>query len=167
MSPPLLSIEDLSIHFGPAADPMKAVDKASFDVQRGETVVLVGESGSGKSITALAAMRLLPHAARLAGGSIVLDGTDILALPESRMRNIRGARVGMIFQEPQSSLNPVITVGKQIGEVLRRHKGLRGQAEIDHVIALLDAVAMIGVGIGLFFAFANPFVGQLQAALGG
>jgi len=140
MSPPLLSIEDLSIHFGSVADPMKAVDKASFDIQRGETVVLVGESGSGKSITALAAMRLLPHAARVAGGSIVLDGTDILALPENRMRGIRGARVGMIFQEPQSSLNPVITVGKQIGEVLRRHKGLRGQAQVDRVIALIAAV---------------------------
>jgi ABC-type microcin C transport system duplicated ATPase subunit YejF len=140
MSTPLLSVDELSVHFGSAKDPVKAVDKASFDVSRGETVVLVGESGSGKSITALSIMRLLPHAARIAGGSIGLDGTDILALPESRMRDVRGARVGMIFQEPQSSLNPVITVGKQIGEVLRRHKGLRGKAEADRVIELLDAV---------------------------
>ncbi|MDP6183919.1 MAG: ATP-binding cassette domain-containing protein, partial [Gammaproteobacteria bacterium] len=90
MSTPLLSVDELSVHFGSAKDPVKAVDKASFDVSRGETVVLVGESGSGKSITALSIMRLLPHAARIAGGSIGLDGTDILALPESRMRDVRG-----------------------------------------------------------------------------
>ena len=140
MSTPLLSIEDLSIHFGSSVDPMRAVDRVSFDVLRGETVVLVGESGSGKSITALAAMRLLPHAARVVNGSIRLDDTDILALPERRMRDIRGRRVGMIFQEPQSSLNPVITIGKQIGEVLRRHKDLRGQALSDRVVELLTAV---------------------------
>ncbi len=140
MRPPLLRIEDLSIHFGRADDPLRAVDRVSFEVQRGETVVLVGESGSGKSITALAMMRLLPHAARIANGNIFLDDIDILALPEKQMRDIRGRRVGMIFQEPQSSLNPVITIGKQIGEVLRRHKGLRGQALTDRIIELLDAV---------------------------
>ena len=140
MSSPLLRIEDLSIHFGAADEPMKAVNGVTFDVGRGETVVLVGESGSGKSITALSAMRLLPHAARVVSGSIWLDGSDMLALPERAMRDIRGRRVGMIFQEPQSSLNPVITIGKQIGEVLRRHKGLRGQALTDRVIELLTAV---------------------------
>lgn len=140
MASNLLSIEDLSIQFGAIDAPTEAVNHASFGINRGETVVLVGESGSGKSITALAAMRLLPHAARIAGGSIILEGTDVLALPENRMRDIRGARMGMIFQEPQSSLNPVITIGKQIGEVLRRHKGLRGQAEKDRVVELLEAV---------------------------
>lgn len=119
---------------------MKAVDRISFDVMRGESVVLVGESGSGKSITALAVMRLLPHAARVAGGNIALAQTDILAVPENQMRDVRGARIGMIFQEPQSSLNPVITIGKQIGEVLRRHKGLHGKAETNRVIELLEAV---------------------------
>ncbi len=140
MSKPLLSIDELSIHFGGTDDPIRAVERASFDVRRGETVVLVGESGSGKSITALSAMRLLPHAARVANGSIRLDDIDILALPEYRMRDIRGRRIGMIFQEPQSSLNPVITIGKQIGEVLKRHKGLRGRALMERVIELLTAV---------------------------
>ena len=123
MARPLLRIQNLSIHFGSEEDPVRAVDHVSFEVQRGETVILVGESGSGKSITALSAMRLLPHAARVTNGSIWLEGIDILALPEHRMRDIRGSRLGMIFQDPQSSLNPVISIGKQIGEVLKRHKG--------------------------------------------
>ncbi|TDJ61573.1 MAG: ABC transporter ATP-binding protein [Proteobacteria bacterium] len=142
MSSSLLRIDNLSIHFGPTENPLMAVDRASFDLRRGETVVLVGESGSGKSILALSIMRLLPHAARIIGGTITLEDTDILALPESRMRTIRGARVGMIFQEPQSSLNPVITIGKQIGEVLRRHKGLRGRAQAMRIIELLTAVGI-------------------------
>jgi peptide/nickel transport system ATP-binding protein len=136
----LLRIEQLGVHFGSTSDPMKAVDHVSFTVARGETVVLVGESGSGKSITALSIMRLLPHAARIATGNIYLGDTDILAVPENRMRNVRGGRIGMIFQEPQSSLNPVLTIGKQIGEVLRRHKGLRGKDERKRVIELLKAV---------------------------
>ncbi len=140
MSRPLLRIQNLSIHFGSEEDPLRAVNHVSFEVQRGETVILVGESGSGKSITALSAMRLLPHAARVTNGSIWLEGVDILALPEHRMRDIRGSRLGMIFQDPQSSLNPVISIGKQIGEVLKRHKGLRGRALTDRVIELLTAV---------------------------
>jgi len=140
MPEPLLRVDELSVHFGPVSDPVRAVDRASLEVHTGETVVLVGESGSGKSISALAMMRLLPHAARIAGGSIILNGTDILALSESRMRDVRGARIGMIFQEPQSSLNPVITVGKQIGEVLSRHKGLQGTALTERVVELLEAV---------------------------
>lgn len=140
MARPLLRIQNLSIHFGSEEDPLRAVDHVSFEVQRGETVILVGESGSGKSITALSAMRLLPHAARVTNGSIWLEGIDILALPEHRMRDIRGSRLGMIFQDPQSSLNPVISIGKQIGEVLKRHKGLRGRALTDRVIELLTAV---------------------------
>jgi len=140
MSTPLLRIEDLSIHFGPYDEPVKAVEHASFEVARGETVVLVGESGSGKSISALAAMRLLPHAARVVSGSVELDGTDLLAVSERQMRDIRGGRIGMIFQEPQSSLNPVLTIGRQIGEVLSRHKGMRGEPLRARAIELLKAV---------------------------
>ncbi|HCU90714.1 MAG TPA: ABC transporter ATP-binding protein [Gammaproteobacteria bacterium] len=140
MSKPLLRIQNLSIRFGSEGDPLRAVDDVSFEVQRGETVILVGESGSGKSITALSAMRLLPHAARVINGSIWLEGIDILALPENRMRTIRGRRLGMIFQDPQSSLNPVISIGKQIEEVLRRHRGLRGRELTDRVLELLTAV---------------------------
>lgn len=140
MTTPLLEIDNLAIHFGAADEPVQAVDGATFKVEPGETVVLVGESGSGKSITALAAMRLLPHAARVVSGQINLAGTELLGLPEYRMRDIRGARIGMIFQEPQSSLNPVITIGKQIGEVLQRHKGMQGAALRERVIELLEQV---------------------------
>lgn len=142
MSQDLLIVKNLSIHFGEEEEPVKAVDDVSFEVKRGETVVLVGESGSGKSITALAVLRLLPHAARVIGGDITLGETNILAVPERNMQQIRGSRVGMIFQEPQSSLNPVITIGKQIGEVLKQHKGLRGSAQSSRVVELLNSVGI-------------------------
>ncbi|MGR8946836.1 MAG: ABC transporter ATP-binding protein [Gammaproteobacteria bacterium] len=142
MSGDLLEVNNLSVHFGPPDDPGKAVDEVSFSVKRGETVVLVGESGSGKSISALAILRLLPHAARVPGGKITLSGIDILSVPEREMRDIRGSKVGMIFQEPQSSLNPVITIGKQIGEVLKCHKGITGAAQSKRVIELLNSVGI-------------------------
>lgn len=142
MSEALLDVTDLSIHFGPEDDPSKAVDMVNFSVKRGETVVLVGESGSGKSISALSILRLLPHAARVPSGKITLSGIDILAIPERQMRDVRGSKVAMIFQEPQSSLNPVITIGKQIGEVLRRHKGLSGAAQSKRVVELLTSVGI-------------------------
>lgn len=142
MNDDLLKVNNLSIHFGSHDDPVKAVNDVSFEVKRGETVVLVGESGSGKSISALSILRLLPHAAHIAGGSITLGDTNILSIPESQMRDVRGSRVGMIFQEPQSSLNPVVTIGKQIGEVLKRHKGLSGTAQSKRVVALLTSVGI-------------------------
>jgi ABC-type microcin C transport system duplicated ATPase subunit YejF len=138
----MLEVEDLAVHFGTGGDMVRALDGVSFKVDRGETVVLVGESGSGKSVSALAIARLLPPAARLPAGAIRLDGEDLLRLPEARMRDIRGARIGMIFQEPQSSLNPVMTIGAQIGETLRRHKGLRGAALSARICELLAAVGI-------------------------
>ena len=138
----LLEVENLAVHFGAGEALVKAVDGISFAVDAGETVVLVGESGSGKSISALSIPRLLPPVARVPTGSIRLDGEDLFKLPEQRMRDVRGSRIGMIFQEPQSSLNPVMTVGAQIGETLARHKGLRGRAQRDRVIELLDAVGI-------------------------
>ncbi len=137
---PLLDIDDLRVHFSGAAGPVRAVDAVSLTVARGETVALVGESGCGKSVTALSVMRLLPPAARIVGGRIRLDGQELLALPEVALRRIRGARVGMIFQEPMTSLNPVLTVGRQIAEPLMRHRGLSGQALRRRVLALLEAV---------------------------
>ena len=138
----LLAINRLGVHFGPPDNPMRAVDGIDFSVERGETVVLVGESGSGKSITALSILRLLPHAARVVSGEILLDGANLLALPEYRMRGIRGNRVGMIFQEPQTALNPVLTIGDQVGETLCCHKGLRGALLRKRAIELLDAVGI-------------------------
>ncbi|MEX2481105.1 MAG: dipeptide ABC transporter ATP-binding protein [Gammaproteobacteria bacterium] len=138
----LLEVSDLAVEFGSGDRLVKAVDGAGFSVDAGETVVLVGESGSGKSITALAIARLLPPVAHITRGRVALAGQDLFALPEVRMRDVRGAAIGMIFQEPQSSLNPVMTVGAQIGETLVRHKGLRGAALTARIGELLEAVGI-------------------------
>ena len=142
MAPTLLEVEDLAVQFGAHSALVRAVDGLSFTVAAGETVVLVGESGSGKSMAALAVMRLLPSTARITSGAVRLDGEDLFKLPEYRMRDVRGAAMGMIFQEPQSSLNPVMSIGAQIGETLVRHRGLRGTALRARIIALLEAVGI-------------------------
>jgi peptide/nickel transport system ATP-binding protein len=119
---------------------VRAVDGVTFDVRRGETFALLGESGCGKSMTALSVMRLLPDAGQVVAGVVELAGRDLLALPEAEMRNVRGQSIGMIFQEPTLSLNPVMTAGDQIAEALRRHTSLEGDALAARVLALLEAV---------------------------
>ena len=141
MTETLIEINRLTTCFGRGQDKVNVVDDVSFKINRAETFVLLGESGSGKSITALSAMRLLPAAARIEAGAVILKGQNLFELPESRMRDIRGANIGMIFQEPQSSLNPVLTAGQQIGEVLRRHKKSSGPAT-ERAIELLHAVGI-------------------------
>jgi peptide/nickel transport system ATP-binding protein len=120
-SGPLLEVEHLSTMLSGSSGLVHAVDDVSFSIAPGETFALIGESGSGKSMTALSLMRLLPEAGRIAGGRVRFEGRDILALPEVEMRNVRGGAMAMIFQEPATSLNPVLTVGKQIIEVLDQH----------------------------------------------
>jgi len=142
MSSPLLKVVNLKTSFGQNEDTEFAVDDVSFSINRGQTFALLGESGSGKSITALSIMRLLPAAARINQGNIFLDDKDLLALPEFAMRDIRGRRIAMIFQEPQTSLNPVLTVGQQIGETLKRHKSLRGVEQHRRSIELLESVGI-------------------------
>jgi peptide/nickel transport system ATP-binding protein len=137
---PLLSVRDLRTWLATGDAIVRAVDGVSFDVQRGETFALVGESGCGKSMTALSIMRLLPDAGSIVGGCVELDGRDLLQLPESGMRDVRGRRVGMIFQEPTLSLNPVMTAGEQIAEALRRHTSLTGVALEARVLELIEAV---------------------------
>ena len=134
----ILSVKDLAIHIGAA----RPVDGVSFDIAPGECLTLLGESGCGKSMTALGLMRLLPAAAEVAGGSVRFEGTDLLALPESGMRDIRGGGIGMIFQEPATSLNPVLTVGRQIVEALELHSTLRGAAARERAAELLDQVGI-------------------------
>ena len=146
MSRPLLKIENLRTWIDAGDAIVRAVDGVSFDVPRGETFALVGESGCGKSLTALSVMRLLPDAGHIVGGKVKLDGEDLLALPETRMRDVRGARIAMIFQEPMLSLNPVMTVGAQIAETLRRHTDLEGEALERRVLELLDAVRIPDAG---------------------
>ena len=139
----LLSIRDLKTHIASSKGPIRAVDGVSFDVRRGETFALLGESGCGKSMTALSIMQLLPQqAVGNLSGEVLLGGQDLLTLSELAMQNIRGHRIAMIFQEPMTSLNPVLTVGQQIGEVLLRHRGLRGDAQRKRVLELLDAVGI-------------------------
>ncbi|MHC4248774.1 MAG: ABC transporter ATP-binding protein [Planctomycetota bacterium] len=121
----LLSVRNLKTYFKTKEGPSKAVDGVSFDVDRGETFALVGESGCGKSVTALSIMQLVPKpAGYFAGGEIVHEGRDLLRLPEVERFTVRGSKIGMIFQEPMTALNPVLSVGYQLAEPLKRHKGL-------------------------------------------
>ena len=124
----MLNIQDLEVALDSEAGIVRAIDGLRLSIQRGETFALVGESGCGKSMTALALMRLLPDNGRITAGRIELEGNDTLALPESQMRSVRGGRIGMIFQEPGTSLNPVMKVGDQIVEAIEAHTPLRGAA---------------------------------------
>ena len=136
MTAPLVRVESLTLAF-PGATPVRELD---FEVRAGETLAIVGESGSGKSLTALALMRLLPRGARVASGRIEIAGRDVATIGEREMRAIRGREIAMIFQEPMTSLNPVMTVGVQIAEVLRLHEKLSRSAARARAIELLDLV---------------------------
>ena len=121
----LLEVRDLQTHFQTRGGVVRAVDGVSWDVAEGETVALVGESGCGKSVCALSIMRLVaPPAGRIVGGQILFKGRDLLTLSEDEMRRIRGREIGMIFQEPMTSLNPVLTIGRQLTEGLEIHLGM-------------------------------------------
>ena len=121
MEGPLLAVDDLSVEFRTRDGVVRALDHAGFAVRRGETVGIVGESGSGKSVTALALLGLLPPSARVTGGRAVFGGLDLLAASPTRLREYRGRELSMIFQSPRTALNPIRTVGRQVGDVLRRH----------------------------------------------
>jgi len=139
----LLSIRDLSIAFGSGAREFLAVDRVSFDIGKGETVAVVGESGSGKSVTALSVMKLLPYpSAHHPSGSIMFKGRDLLPLSERQMRHVRGNDITIIFQEPMTSLNPLHTIEKQIGEILELHQGVTGRAARARILDLLDQVGI-------------------------
>ena len=125
MSLPILSIKNLSVDFTQGTRVFNAVCNASLDLYKGETLALVGESGSGKSVTAHSVLRLLPFSASHPNGEIIFEGENLLQLGDSKIRGIRGNRIGMIFQEPMSSLNPLHTIEKQIKEVLFIHQGMR------------------------------------------
>ena len=124
MAAPLLDVDELCTDFALVERPLRAVDRVSFTVGEGETVGLVGESGCGKSVTALSVMGLLRPPGRIAAGAIRFRGRDLAALPEAELRRLRGDRLGMIFQEPMTALNPVLTTGDQVGEPLRIHRRL-------------------------------------------
>ncbi len=138
---PLLEVSALSVVIDAAVGPVVPVDGVGFSIAAGETFALLGESGCGKSMTALALTRLLPDAGRITGGTVRLRGEDLLGLPEAAMRRVRGGHIGMIFQEPSTSLNPVMTVGAQITEALARH-GVTGSEADAAACTLLEAVGI-------------------------
>ena len=142
MSENILQVKNLTVSAGTGTKMTNIVNNISFNIERGDTFVLLGESGSGKSITALSIMRLLPAAIKISDGSVILHTTNLFQLPENKMRKIRGAKIGMIFQEPQTSLNPVLTAGQQISETLRQHDNLSKKQCIKRSIELLDAVGI-------------------------
>jgi len=124
---PLLVVEDLRTHFFTRRGVTRAVDGVSFTLHAGETLALVGESGSGKSVTCLSLVRLVPEpAGRIVGGRVLLDGDDLLQKRPAEMRRIRGRQIAMVLQDPMTSLNPALTIGTQVSEVVRLHQGLRG-----------------------------------------
>ncbi|PKO45720.1 MAG: ABC transporter ATP-binding protein [Betaproteobacteria bacterium HGW-Betaproteobacteria-4] len=138
----MLKVENLRLGFTAGKKTLAAVDGISFSIEKGETFALLGESGCGKSATAQGIMRLLPAAGRILEGRVSLEGEPLLSLSEADMRAYRGGRMAMIFQEPATSLNPVLTVGRQIGEVLERHLDLRGAAATERMVDLLRQVGI-------------------------
>jgi oligopeptide/dipeptide ABC transporter ATP-binding protein len=144
MGTPLLAVEDLSISFpGDGARRVTVVDRVGFSISAGETLALVGESGCGKSMSALAIMRLVPKPGRIEPGArITFEGRDLLSLPVPEMRSVRGARIGMIFQEPMTSLNPVTTVGSQVSEAIELHANTSGEAARNRVLELFSLVGI-------------------------
>ncbi len=142
-SPPLLEVTDLQASFDLGGRTLVAVDGVGFSVRAGETLAIVGESGSGKSVTALSIMGLLPRrVGRVTRGSVRLEGRELIGLDDRGMRGVRGKEIGMIFQEPMTSLNPVHTVGAQIAEVLIEHESLSASDARDRAIGLLDTVGI-------------------------
>ncbi len=139
----LLDIENLQTHFFTSAGVVKAVDGVSYTVDEGETVAVVGESGCGKSVTAMSILRLIPWPpGKIVGGAINFDGSDLLKLSEEEMRNIRGRDIGMIFQEPMTSLNPVLSIGLQLTETLMAHTDISEEKARERAIELLGMVGI-------------------------
>jgi len=138
---PLLVVEDLKTHFFTRRGITKAVDGVSFTLNAGETLALVGESGSGKSVTCLSVVRLVPEpAGRIVGGKVLFAGEDLLQKSPGEMRRVRGRQIAMVLQDPMTSLNPALTIGTQIGEVVRLHQKLRGQSLRERMLEALKRV---------------------------
>ncbi len=142
MTIPLLEVKDLMTHFSIEDKTLHAVDGVSFSLFRGEILGLVGESGCGKSVTALSILRLLPDSGKVISGQVLLEGEDLLEMDDNEIRNVRGNRISMVFQEPMSALNPVFTVGDQVAEVLRLHRGMDKSAAFQRAAKLLGQVGI-------------------------
>ncbi len=162
MTPPVVDVKDLQTHIVTRWGTLKAVDGVSFTVAEGETLGIVGESGSGKSMTCLSIVRLVPRgAARIVGGQVLLDGEDLLTKSEDAMQQVRGRKVGMILQDPMSSLNPVFSVGMQVREPVAMYHGLRGRALTERATELLASVRIPSPGARLR-AFPHQLSGGMR-----
>src|SRR5262245_18717504 len=151
---PLLVVEELRTHFFTRRGVTRAVDGVSFTLHAGETLALVGESGSGKSVTCLSLVRLVPEpAGRIVGGRVLLDGENLLTKSPAQMRRVRGKQIAMVLQDPMTSLNPALTIGTQVGEVVRLHQGLRGSSLRDRVV---DALRRLRIPV------ASTWLGRYQ-----
>jgi oligopeptide/dipeptide ABC transporter ATP-binding protein len=139
---PLLSVEDLHVQFWTRRGTIYAVNGISFDIAPGETLGIVGESGCGKSVTSLAILGILPRAGKVVQGTATFGGRDLLHLSDRQLRRVRGKEIAMIFQDPMTSLNPVLTIGRQISEALETHFGMRGRAAQKRAAELLDRVGI-------------------------
>ena len=137
----LLTVRNLCIRFRQGGNVTVAAEGVSFDIERGETVALVGESGSGKSVTALSVMRLLPTSAEIPEGQIIFNGKDLLKAKNRELREVRGNDIGIVFQEPMTSLNPLHTIERQIGEIIALHRG-RAAATRERIVELLTEVGV-------------------------
>lgn len=162
MTPPLLKVENLAVEFGPKTNPIRAVNGVSFEIEAGGAVGIVGESGSGKSITSLSILRLIPEPpGRIVQGRVELNGVNLLDLPRAKMPDIRGREIAMIFQEPMSSLNPLMTIGDQIGEAIVLHSALDREARRRRVIEVLNLVG-IPDAAGRVDAYPHQFSGGMR-----
>jgi peptide/nickel transport system ATP-binding protein len=165
----LLEVRDLRTHFFGRDDVTRAVDGISFTLDRGEILGIVGESGSGKSVTSLSIMRLLDHPGRIVGGSISFEDRELLTLSRGEMRRLRGRRMSMIFQEPGSSMNPVLTVGFQIAEAIRSHERVDARAARRRTIELMELVGIPDAGRRLDqypHQFSGGMLQRLMIAMG-
>ena len=139
----LLEVHGLSTFFHLRSGVVRAVDDVSFEIERGQTVGIVGESGSGKSVTCYSLLRLIHEPGRIEGGQVLFNGEDLLKVSEARMREIRGGKISMIFQDPMTSLNPVLTVGEQLSEAIRAHNpSVREREAFDRVVEVGDVMTI-------------------------
>ncbi len=160
--PPLLRVRNLAVEFGPRDRPIRAVNNVGFDINPGGALGIVGESGSGKSMTSLAIMGLIPDPpGRIAEGRIEFEGVNLLDLPRSKMPEIRGRDIAMIFQEPMSSLNPVMTIGDQIGEAIMLHENMSRAERRDRVVEMLKLVGIPNPE-GRLGAYPHQFSGGMR-----
>lgn len=142
LSNPVLSVRNLETTFTTKLGPFRAVNGVSYDIMSGETLGIVGESGCGKSVTSFSLMRLIEPPGKVSGGQVILNGRDLLKLPEHEMENVRGGEMAMIFQEPMTALNPVLTIGKQICEQVIKHKAVSAHEAQNRAIELLGLVGI-------------------------